>query len=161
MLAIVIVIVSVTVGRDLQAGRQPELISFGIIHFAGYLFFLLMPVEALVPFYQLEGHAGLVLILVAVVTAIGAQIIDYAIGRAVREETVRRVIGNRKYGKAQDLMGRYGSSAIFVFNLFPLSSPNVLLVAGLLRFGWQRTLGWSALGLMFKYGMIVYVVDLF
>ena len=62
MLVAIIAIVGSTLGREIMAGRQPGLVSFGLIHFAGYLFFLLMPVEILVPLYLAEGHPGLVLI---------------------------------------------------------------------------------------------------
>ena len=46
MLVVIIAIVGSTLGREIMAGRQPGLVSFGLIHFAGYLFFSLMPVEA-------------------------------------------------------------------------------------------------------------------
>ena len=40
---IAVTIISSTLGREIIAGRTPGLESFAIIHFAGYLFFLLMP----------------------------------------------------------------------------------------------------------------------
>jgi len=44
--AVAILIFSLTVGRELYYGERNEsLISFVIINFSGYLFFLLMPVE--------------------------------------------------------------------------------------------------------------------
>ena len=52
MIVAIILIISFTLGREIMSGRQPGLWSFTIIHFAGYLFFLLMPVELLVPYYQ-------------------------------------------------------------------------------------------------------------
>ena len=44
-----IAVVSATLGRQIYLGQSPGLTSYAVIHFAGYLFFLLMPVEALVP----------------------------------------------------------------------------------------------------------------
>ncbi|HIN77243.1 MAG TPA: hypothetical protein EYM97_00260, partial [Gemmatimonadetes bacterium] len=82
---IAIALVSWMLGQEILAGRSPGLSSFAVIHFAGYLFFLLMPVEALVPIYQAEGHAGATLILIAVSTAIAGEVIDYCIGRAVSD----------------------------------------------------------------------------
>ncbi len=153
------VLVSSTVGRALYAGRTPGLGSFVVVHFAGYLFFLLMPVEALVPYYQAEGHPGGVLVFLAVLTALAAQTIDYGIGRAVGSGMLEDFLGRKRYAKFSGLIGRWGSWAILTFNLFPLSSPNMLLVAGMSRFGAVRALAWSAAGLIAKYIAIVYLFD--
>jgi membrane protein YqaA with SNARE-associated domain len=161
MLVVAITLISVTLGRDILAGRAPGLGSFGIIHFAGYLFFLLMPVEALVPYYQSEGYVGPVLILVAVVTAVVAQVIDYAIGFAVSEEVIRDVVGARRYQRVRHAIHRHGRWALIVFNLFPLSSPNLLLVSGMIRFPLRDAVLYSLIGLVAKYTAIVYVFQLF
>lgn len=156
---IAILVVSSTLGREIYAGRTPSLTSFALIHFAGYLFFLLMPVEALVPIYQAENHHGGLLILVAVVTALAAQAIDYGIGRSVREEVVHKLIGEDRYVRFKGMIGRWGGWAILLFNLFPLSSPNMLLVAGITRFSAARSFLYSALGLSVKYAALVFVFD--
>ena len=156
---IAVALVSSTVGRAIYAGRAPGLGSFVTVHFAGYLFFLLMPVEALVPYYQTEGHSGGVLVLLAVTTALAAQAIDYGIGRAVGTGILEDFLGRERYTKFSGLIGRWGTWAIFTFNLFPLSSPNMLLVAGMSRFGAVRALAWSAVGLIAKYIAIVYLFD--
>jgi len=156
---IAILVISSTLGRDIYAGRSPSLTSFGLIHFAGYLFFLLLPVEALVPYYQSEGHAGGVLILLAVLTALAAQSIDYWIGRAVSESAIHRLIGKRRYVRFQAVIGRWGGWAIFLFNLFPLSSPNMILVAGITRFSAVRSFLSSLVGLSVKYVVLVYAFD--
>lgn len=152
---IAILIVSATLGREIYAGRTPSLISFGLIHFAGYLFFLLMPVEALVPIYQAEGHAGGLLILVSVLTALAAQAIDYGIGRAVHEAAVHKLIGEVRYTRFKAMIARWGGWAILLFNLFPLSSPNMLLVAGITRFSAARSFLYSLVGLSLKYAVLV------
>ncbi len=154
---IAVALVSSTVGRAVYAGRAPGLASFVTVHFAGYLFFLLMPVEALVPYYQAEGHAGGVLVLLAVTTALAAQAIDYGIGRAVGADMLEAFLGSRRHAKFTGFIARWGSGAILTFNLFPLSSPNMLLVAGMSRFGVVRALAWSAVGLVAKYVAIVYL----
>jgi membrane protein DedA with SNARE-associated domain len=156
---VAILVVSATVGREIYAGRSPSLTSFALIHFAGYLFFLLMPVEALVPVYQNEGHAGEILIPVAMVTALAAQGIDYGIGRSVSESAVHKLIGKRRYGRFKKIIARWGGWAVLLFNLFPLSSPNMLLVAGITRYSPLRSLLYSALGLAVKYTVLVYVFD--
>ena len=155
---VLILVISTTLGPVVYAGRQPGLTSFGLIHFAGYLFFLLMPVEALVPLYQAEGHAGTVLVPLAVATALVAQGVDYWIGRSIQVETVQRLLGAERFARFDRLVGRWGGAVIFVFNLFPLSSPNVLLVAGISRYHAGKALLISTLGLTVKYVTIVYVV---
>jgi membrane protein YqaA with SNARE-associated domain len=156
---IAILVVSSTLGREIYSGRSPSLTSFGLIHFAGYLFFLLMPVEALVPIYQSEGHAGGLLILVAVLTGLAAQAIDYGIGRAVSEAAVHKLIGEERYVRFKAIIQRWGGWAIVLFNLFPLSSPNMLLVAGITRFSAPRSFLYSAVGLTAKYAALVYAFD--
>ena len=158
---VAVALVSSTVGRAVYAGRAPGLGSFVTVHFAGYLFFLLMPVEALVPYYQAEGHPGGVLILLALTTALAAQAIDYGIGRWVGSGLLESFLGPGRYAKFSGLIDRWGSWAVLTFNLFPLSSPNMLLVAGMSRFGAVRALAWSAAGLTAKYVAIVYLFDVF
>jgi len=157
---VAIFIVSSTLGRELYAGHTPSLTSFTLIHFAGYLFFLIMPVEALVPIYQGEGHAGGLLISLAVVSALVAQAIDYGIGRAVRETAVHKLVGEERYTRFKAMIARWGGWAILFFNLFPLSSPNMLLVAGIARFSALRSLAYSLAGLCVKYTFMVYAYDI-
>ena len=156
MIIAIILIVSFTLGREIMSGRQPGLWSFSIIHFAGYLFFLLMPVEALVPYYQAEGHTAVVLVGLSIGTAVAAQIIDYIIGRLLSEK-VLNIIGRNKYDRVKGKIDRYGGWAIFAFNLLPLSSPNMLLVAGMVRFNAVYALTISVAGLAVKYLTIVYL----
>jgi len=156
---IAIFLVSSTLGREIYAGRSPGLLSYGLIHFAGYLFFLLMPVEALVPLYQAEGHPAPTLILIAVVTAIAAQAIDYGIGRALSDRVSNDVIGEERFTRFKGMIDRWGGWAILFFNLFPLSSPNMLLVAGITRYSARWAFAFSLVGLTVKYVGIVYLFD--
>ena len=156
---IAIFVVSATLGRAIYVGQSPGITSFALVHFAGYLFFLLMPVEALVPIYQGEGHAGATLILVAVLTAIAAQVIDYSIGRAVSEGAIHEVIGEKRYMRFQGTIEKWGGWAILLFNLVPLSSPNMMLVAGMTRYSVRRAFLYSTIGLTGKYVAIVYAFD--
>ena len=131
-------------------------IPFSTIHFAGYLFFLVMPVEALVPYYQAEGHAAMVLVGLSIATAVVAQAIDYGIGRLLSEK-VLNMIGRKKYDRFKRRIDKHGGWAIFSFCLLPLSSPNVLLVAGMVRFNAVYALTVSVAGLAAKYLALVYV----
>jgi membrane protein DedA with SNARE-associated domain len=156
---VAIALVSSTLGREIYAGRTPGLISFGVVHFAGYLFFLLMPVEALVPVYQAEGHSGALLVALAVSTALAAQAIDFGIGRAFSDRVIDGVIGPERFERFRSKIERWGGWAILLFNLLPLSSPNMLLVAGIVRYSARRAFLFSVAGLMGKYLGIVYIFD--
>ena len=158
--AIAIALVGYTLGQEMLAGRSPSLSSFALIHFAGYLFFLLMPVEALVPIYQAEGYAGGTLIFIAVSTAIAAEVIDYCIGRAVSDRVIYDLIGKVRYMRFKDSVNKWGGWAILFFNLFPLSSSVLSLVAGMMRYSARRALLYSGAGLTLKYFTIVYLFDL-
>ena len=159
MLVVIIAIVGSTLGREIMAGRRPGLVSFGLIHFSGYLFFLLMPVEALVPLYLAAGDSALVLIGLSVATALLAQTIDYGIGYIVSERVVDSLISRAKFEKFKATFHKWGGWAIFTFNLLPLSSPNMLLVSGIMRYNRLKAVLISASGLLVKYVVIVLLTD--
>lgn len=155
------IILSFTIGKNIVYAENPGLYSFSLVNFAGYLFFLLMPVEALVPFYLAEGHAGLTIIILAVSTALLAQVIDYTIGNLASTKIINDLIGKKRYLRTEDKIKKYGFLTVFVFNLLPLSSPIVVLVAGMLRLRLRKVLFYSFLGLTIKYIAIVYLFGLF
>ena len=115
-----IAVVSATLGRQIYLGQSPGLTSYAVIHFAGYLFFLLMPVEALVPIYQSEGHAGATLVLIAVGTAIMAQANDYGIGRFVSTRVIHDMIGQVRYERFETrlISGEVSRSCFLTFSLY-------------------------------------------
>ena len=157
---VAVALVSSTVGQAIYAGRTPGLGSFATVHFAGYLFFLLMPVEALVPYYQAGGTPGRMC---------------SSCWRSRPRWRPRRLTmasaapsGRGSWRISWDASATRSSAAsspdgeagaILTFNLFPLSSPNMLLVAGMSRFGAVRALALSAAGLLTKYVAIVYLFD--
>jgi len=143
-------ILSLTVGQDLYDQRTPELSSFSIIHFSGYLFFLLMPVELVFIFY-LGLYNELLMVGLALVTALFAQFIDYAIGFMLHKHLFRKLSTSPKYERIRQLIGRYGKGTIFIFNLLPLSSPIVAFVAGAIKYRFKQVILWSFYGLAIKY----------
>ena len=149
--AIAISIASATIGREIYGGTKVSLLSFGIINFSGYLFFLIMPVE-LAFIYYLHSHLSLFLLnVIAIATAIGAQLIDYCIGRWLSASFIDKLVGRHRYEKAEDEIRTYGNIAIFLFNLLPLSSPIILLAAGMLKHPIRQAILYSLLGLIAKY----------
>jgi membrane protein DedA with SNARE-associated domain len=116
-----------------------------------------MPVEVLIPYYQAAGHDELLLVGLAVGTAFVAQIIDFAIGWAISGDFIHGLIGEERHRKTQATIEKHGVWAIFLFNLFPLSSPILLAVAGMVRFNPRVALPVSLAGLAGKYLLMVYV----
>jgi membrane protein YqaA with SNARE-associated domain len=147
---VAICLISFTIGRELYADKTESIFSFGIIHFSGYLFFLLMPVE-LAFIYYLPFCPQIKLILIALGTAVSAQCIDYFIGRLIRPKKIFELMGQKRIVKAERYIQRYGLLTIFVFNLFPLSSPVIALAAGIIKFNFKHFILVSTTGLMIKY----------
>lgn len=152
---IAMLVSSLTIGRQIFLGRELDIVSFSVIHFAGYLFFLLMPVEILFTYYLIEDVNIIVLLILALVTAIVAQIIDYLIGYLVSNKVIHNLIGEKKYNRSRKYIDKYGNLAVFVFNFLPLSSSVLSLVAGMLRFKFRNFVIYSLMGLSLKYFVIV------
>ena len=147
---IAIVIVSMTVGKELYEGKNQSMFSFGLIHFSGYLFFLLMPVEMAFVYY-LSYYKEAELIGVALATAISAQIIDYLIGYSVSSKFIHDIVGEKRIRRAEKYIHKYGNLTIFLFNLLPLSSPVISLVGGMIKYRFRDLMIYSISGLLFKY----------
>jgi membrane protein DedA with SNARE-associated domain len=150
IIAVAIAIFSLTIGRELYEGRTQSLTSFGLVHFSGYLFFLLMPVEMAFVYY-LSFYRETELIWVALVTAFAAQFIDYIIGLFFSLKSLTKLVGEKRILKAERYIQKYGNLTIFVFNFFPLSSPVIALAAGLLKYRFKDLVIFSVLGLFLKY----------
>ncbi|MFA8434997.1 MAG: DedA family protein [Marinifilaceae bacterium] len=147
-----IMIASLTIGQDIYYGSRGQgLLSFAIVNLAGYLFFLLMPVELAFFYYLTVGENLWMLNIVAFGTALISQSIDYIIGYSFSTQFIDHLIGRKHYAKAEARIRKYGNIAIFVFNFLPLSSPVILLTAGMLKYSIKDALIFSFLGLGLKY----------
>ncbi len=153
----VILYLSFTIGRQITEARQPGLLSFMIINFIAYLFFIMMPAEALVPYYLSQGHTGTSIFLAGVATAMLAQLLDYSVGNLSSRKVIHDFIGRKRFHRAEKRIKQYGGIAVFLFNVFPLPSPIMALAAGMVRFSLRRTLLHSFLGLGVKYAGIIAV----
>jgi len=147
-----ITIASLTIGRDIYYGSRDEgLLSFAIVNFSGYLFFLFMPVE-LAFIYYLTGDINIwALNAVALGTAMVSQTIDYLIGFLFSKNIIDRLIGRRRYEKAEDKIRKYGNIIILLFNLTPFSSDIISLAAGILKHNIKNAVIFTFTGLLLKY----------
>lgn len=146
-----VVIASLTIGRDIYNTGEKSVLSFAIVNFSGYLFFLFMPVELAFLFYLRTGYDPWILNSVALGTAVLSQSIDYLIGYFFSSKIIDRMIGRRRYEKAEAEIRKYGKLTLLVFNLFPLSSPVIALAAGMLKYRVKDALLYSCIGLVAKY----------
>lgn len=145
-----IIIISVTIGQDIYEGRSQTLTSFSLIHFSGYLFFILMPVEMAFVGY-LAWYDTITLIWFALVTAIIAQYFDYLIGFTIKSNVVNHFVSEKRVLRAEKYIKKYGNLTIFLFNFLPLSSPIISLAAGVLKYSLKDVFIYSFAGLLFKY----------
>jgi membrane protein DedA with SNARE-associated domain len=154
--AIAILIVSFTLGREWYEGKNQSIVSFALIHFSGYLFFLLMPVEVAYIYY-LSYFSALEMFSVAIVTAFAAQLIDYFIGLSVSSAIVNTLVGEGRIKKAEKHILKYGNLTIFIFNVLPLSSSIIAVAAGMIKYRFNGFIIYSVTGLVVKYVLLSFV----
>lgn len=147
---VALTIVAFTVGREIYDEKSESIVSFGLVHFSGYLFFLLMPVEMAFVYY-LSYFREIELVGVAMGTAFAAQLIDYLIGYSFSTKFIQSFVGENRIAKSEKYIRKYGNVTILVFNLFPLSSPVIALVAGMLKYSLKDLILFSVIGLTLKY----------
>jgi len=152
LLILMTVIASLTIGRDIYEHNEKSLLSFAIVNLAGYLFFFLfMPMELAFIFYLRTGYDPLTLNLVAIGTAMISQAVDYLIGYFFSAGIIDRMIGRKRYERAEDEIRKYGRLTLFFSNLLPLSSPVISLAAGMLKYRVKDALFYSFVGMVCRY----------
>lgn len=146
------VIASLTVGKDIYESGQESILSFAIINLCGYLFFFLfMPVELAFIFYLRSEYDPIILNAVAIATAFASEAIDYLIGYFFSAGIIDRLIGRKRYEKAEDEIRKYGNWALLVSNVLPLSSPVISLAAGMLKYRVKEVIFYSLTGIVLRY----------
>lgn len=158
LLILMTVIASLTIGKDIYEYNENGILSFAIVNFTGYLFFFLfMPMELAFILYLRTGYDPLILNLVAVGTAMAAQIVDYLIGYFFSSGIIDQMIGRKRYEKAEDEIRKYGKWTLFFSNLLPLSSPVISLAAGMLKYHVKEALLFSLAGMICRYLLLTLI----
>jgi len=152
-----IVVLSVVLHRLIVLDEEPTLRTFAFIHFSGYLFFIISPVELLYINMPNLGEMKWNMVSLAVGTALLAQTIDYGIGDTFSEFVIHKIIGESRYRRYLQRIKRYGDITIVLFCLLPLSSPILILVAGMIQYGILRIFLLSTIGLTAKYIALAYL----
>ena len=152
LIVLMTAIASLTIGRDIFMSNEKSILSFAIVNFSGYLFFFLfMPVELPFIYYLRIGYDPLILNLVALGTAMSSQVIDYLIGYFFSKGIIDRLIGRRRYEKAETEIRKFGNLTLFLFNFLPFSSPVISLAAGMLKYRAKEAFLFSLAGLICRY----------
>ena len=111
--------------------------------------------------YMLKVGANPVLLLfIAVITGLLSLTLDYIVGYFFYKKIIKKLIGNKKFEKSKDEIYKYGWIAILLFTLLPISSPILMLVAGMIRYNYRDVLTYSFVGLSLKYGFLLLIVIL-
>lgn len=147
---VAILIVSFTLGREWYEGKNQSIVSFALIHFSGYLFFLLMPVEVAYIYY-LTFFPDIEMFAIAIGTAVAAQLVDYYIGVSLSSTIINNLVGEKRILNAEKHILKYGNLTILIFNLFPLSSSVIAVAAGMLKYSFKGFIIYSTAGLVVKY----------
>lgn len=150
-----VALLSLLLRNAMITGEATTLWTFAAVNFTGYLFFIISPVEILYVHMLGDDHNVTALFGLALGTALLAQTADYAIGRSFSDKVIDTVIGEKKYRRNLLRIERWGGWAIFFFCLLPLSSPIVVLVAGMIRYPLLHVLLFSSIGLALKYGALI------
>jgi len=152
------IIASLTIGKDIYENNRESLVSFGIINFTGYLFFFLfMPMELAFIYYLRSGYDVVMLNMVAISTAFAAQVVDYIIGYFFSTKIIDKLIGRKRYEKAETEIRRYGNWTLLFSNILPLSSPIISLAAGMLKYRVKEALFYSLTGMILRYVLLTLI----
>ena len=158
LIVLMTVIASLTIGRDIYESNEKSMLSFAIVNFSGYLFFfLIMPVELPFIYYLRTGYDPLILNMVALGTAMSAQVIDYLIGYFFSKGIIDWLIGRRRYEKAETEIRNYGNMTLLLFNFLPFSSPVISLAAGMLKYRAKEAVFFSLAGLICRYMLLTLI----
>ena len=158
LIALMTVIASLTIGRDIYEHNDKSVISFAIVNFSGYLFFfLLMPMELAFILYLRTGYDPIMLNLVAIATAMAAQTVDYLIGYFFSTKIIDSLIGRKRYETAEYEIRKFGNYALFFSNLLPLSSPVISLAAGMLKYRVKEAFFISLAGMICRYMLLTLI----
>lgn len=140
------------------SGDALSIQSYALINFTSYLFFTMTFIELLFAQMVRLGTNPFLLVFVAVTTSLLALTVDYFIGFFFSKSFLSKIITEKKLDKYRGTIEKYGNPAIFVFNVFPLSSPMLTLAAGIVRYDFRKVLLFSSLGLVIKYSAIAFFI---
>ena len=109
--------------------------TLGIIYISliGGLFFIFMPMEVFIARFITAGNPFIVVLVLYLGGVFVSYSIDYFIGLKLSRLS-KKLISPRKFYSIKGKLNRYGSWAIFVFNVLPLPSQILSAILGVFRY---------------------------
>ena len=123
----------------------------GILYTAliGGLFFILMPMEVLFARFAASDHNFLIILVIYLAGIMIAYIIDYYLGMKLTTVS-KKLISPRKFYKIKGKINKYGSAAVFIFNVLPFPSQILSAILGVFKYNKTRFLVFVFLGQFVK-----------
>lgn len=111
----------------------------GIIYtaFFGGLFFVFVPLEALLVRFFITGNNPVFIIILYLVGLTLSFSLNYYVGSRL-SSLCKRLIATKKFYWIKSKLNRYGGLTIFIFNLFPLPAPPLSAIVGVFNYNKKR-----------------------
>lgn len=72
---------------------------------------------------------------------------------------IRPVLGKKSFYRWKSRLGRWGQYIIVIVNLIPVVSQAFTAVLGVFRYDWRRTLVYTSIGQVAKFGVLVWIAQ--
>ncbi|MBW2982542.1 VTT domain-containing protein, partial [Candidatus Woesearchaeota archaeon] len=124
----------------------------------GGLFFVTIPLELLFIKFLKAGHFFLLVISFYLLGLLVSFTINYYIGLKLSGLS-KKIISPKKFYKTKGVLNRYGSWAIFAFNVLPLPAQPLAVILGVFRYNKTRFYALFILGQLIKYtAMSIFII---
>lgn len=123
-------------------------------HFLGGIFFVPSPDEVIFYYGLLKGNSFILALISAITGYLLAQILNYFLGYKLGEYLMPFVSKKKMY-KARRYVNKYGSYAIFIFNLIPSPAPLITFALGIAKYNFKKLFILTLLGKLLKYLILI------
>ena len=137
-----------------------SLLGFTYINIVIGMFFITFPVEIIFLTFLAFGHNPIILAIIAVITALATQILNYVIGLLFGEKLLRFIF-KEKYDKVREYVNSYGSIVILIGNILPLPIQMANVFLGAMRYSFKKMLLYTLIGRIIKHIILILGSDFF
>ncbi|GEM_PF-1972783 len=142
--------------------KSPSMPSLFYLAFIGDLFFIPLPTEPLMILSLQKGNPIVLSLIILLAGLLAGNLVNYFAGEKL-SRFVFVFLSRKKVYASRRWVHRYGSYAIFIFNLVPVFLPSPLLSFGLgiAKYNFFRFLIFTFLGNIIKFAAIIALYFLF
>lgn len=148
------------VGPILEEIGKNSLLGLFYLSLFGSLFFISVPIEIVFIYYLSLGYSPFMVLLIASVGSLIGLIFDFLFGFVLGERVLKFFLKD-KYDKFKKLVDRFGGFIIFFGNLLPSPIELATVVFGAARFGFRKFVVYSLLGRVAKFGLTIWLGNIF